>query len=53
MIGAAETIGVREMLVHAILKEAKRSYEKHGFRASPVDPMTLMITIDEGRRMLG
>jgi GNAT superfamily N-acetyltransferase len=51
-LGAAETIGVRAMLVHAISEDAKRYYEKHGFRASPVDPMTLMITIDEARRML-
>jgi GNAT superfamily N-acetyltransferase len=52
-LGAAETIGVRAMLVHAISDEARRFYEKHGFRASPVEPMTLMITIDEARRMLG
>jgi GNAT superfamily N-acetyltransferase len=51
-LGAAETIGVRAMLVHAISEDAKRFYEKHGFRASPVDPMTLMITVDEARRML-
>jgi GNAT superfamily N-acetyltransferase len=51
-LGAAETVGVRAMLVHAISEDARRFYEKHGFRASPVEPMTLMITIDEVRRML-
>ena len=30
-IGAAETIGVRAILVHAISDEAKAFYEKHGF----------------------
>jgi len=52
-VGAAETVGVRAMLVHAISEDARRFYEKHGFRASPIEPMTLMITIDEARRMLG
>jgi predicted N-acetyltransferase YhbS len=52
-IGAAETIGVRAILVHAISDGAKTFYEKHGFRPSPIEPMTLMVTIDEARRMLG
>jgi GNAT superfamily N-acetyltransferase len=52
-LGAAESVGVRAILVHAISAEAKAFYEKHGFRASPVEPMTLMITIDEALRMLG
>jgi predicted N-acetyltransferase YhbS len=52
-IGAAETIGVRAILVHAISDGAKAFYEKHGFRSSPIEPMTLMVTIDEAGRMLG
>jgi GNAT superfamily N-acetyltransferase len=52
-IGAAETIGIRAILVHAISNEAKTFYEKHGLRSSPIEPMTLMVTIDEARRMLG
>lgn len=52
VLGAAETIGVRAMLVHAISKDAMRFYEKHGFRPSPMDPMTLMVTIDEIARSL-
>jgi GNAT superfamily N-acetyltransferase len=51
-IGAADSIGVRAILVHAISDQAKAFYEKYGFRPSPVEPMTLMITIDETRRML-
>jgi predicted N-acetyltransferase YhbS len=53
VIGAAETIGVRAILVHAISDDAKTFYEKHGFHSSPIEPMTLMVTIDEARRMLG
>lgn len=51
VIGAAETIGVRAILVHAISDEAKAFYEHWGLRPSPVEPMTLMITIEEARRM--
>ena len=50
-LGAAGTIGVRAILVHAISEDAKLFYERHGFRASPVEPMTLMITIEEALRM--
>jgi GNAT superfamily N-acetyltransferase len=51
-ITAAESIGVRAILVHAISEQAKTFYEKHGFRSSPAEPMTLMITIEEAQRML-
>jgi GNAT superfamily N-acetyltransferase len=50
-IGAAEIVGMRAILVHAISEEAKKFYEKQGLRSSPIDPMTLMITIDEARKM--
>jgi len=46
-LGAAETIGLRALLAHAISAEAKAFYEKHGFRSSPIEPMTMMVTIDE------
>ncbi len=49
VVGAAGTIGVRALFVHAISDVAKAFYEHWGFR----DPMTLMITIDEAQRMLG
>jgi GNAT superfamily N-acetyltransferase len=49
---AAEIAGVRAILVHAISEAAKRFYEKYGFIASPVDPMTLMTTTAEVARMI-
>ena len=52
VIGAAGTIGVRALLVHAISDEAKAFYERRGFRPSATDPMTLMITIEEAQKML-
>jgi GNAT superfamily N-acetyltransferase len=52
VVGAAERIGVRAILVHAISEDAKRFYERCGFRPSPLDPMTLMITLSEAEKML-
>ncbi len=49
---AAEIAGIRAILVHAISERAKRFYEKWGFIASPVEPMTLMITVAEARKAM-
>lgn len=49
---AADIAGIRAILVHAISDEARRFYERHGFVASPLDPMTLMITLAEVTREL-
>jgi GNAT superfamily N-acetyltransferase len=49
---AAEIAGIRAILVHAISERARRFYEKWGFIASPVEAMTLMITVEEARRAL-
>jgi GNAT superfamily N-acetyltransferase len=50
---AAEIGGIRAILVHAISDEAKRFYARHGFSDSPMDPMTLMVTIADAKRALG
>src|SRR5882724_9857851 len=50
---AAEIAGVRAILVHAISEGAKRFYEKYGFIASPVDPMTVMSMIAEAAKIIG
>jgi GNAT superfamily N-acetyltransferase len=42
---AAATIGIRGLLVHALSSAAKRFYEASGFRESPANPMTLMVTL--------
>ncbi|MEZ2235072.1 GNAT family N-acetyltransferase [Microcoleus sp.] len=49
---AAEIAGIRAILVHAISEEAKQFYEKCGFTASPIDPMTLMVTVNDARNEL-
>jgi GNAT superfamily N-acetyltransferase len=52
VIQAAETIGIRGILVHAISEEAKRFYLAIGFSQSPLEPMTLMITLADLRESL-
>ena len=46
-IGAAQIAGIRAILVHAISEPARRFYQRAGFHASPIDPMTLMVTVAE------
>jgi GNAT superfamily N-acetyltransferase len=45
VLGAADTIGIRGLLVHALNESAKAFYQHLGFDPSPLDPMTLMITL--------
>jgi ribosomal protein S18 acetylase RimI-like enzyme len=49
---AGEIAGIRAILVHALSENAKRFYEGHGFVASPIDPLTVMITLAEAERLL-
>ena len=51
-VQAAEIAGIRAILVHAISEGAKRFYEKYGFVASPIDPLTVMITVAEAAKIL-
>ena len=41
----AQNIGVRAILVHAINDRAKQFYEHYGFKASPIDPLVLMLKL--------
>ncbi|MFL5260384.1 MAG: GNAT family N-acetyltransferase [Hyphomicrobiales bacterium] len=50
---AADMIGIRGILVHAISQDAKRFYEALGFEPSPLDEMTLMVTLKDVRAVLG
>ena len=51
-IQAAEIAGILAILVHAISDRAKSFYERSGFIPSPLDPMTLLITVAEARKAL-
>jgi predicted GNAT family N-acyltransferase len=50
---AAETVGIRGILVHAISVEVRDFYAKLGFEASPIAPLTLMMTLADVRAGLG
>jgi GNAT superfamily N-acetyltransferase len=47
---AAQIGGVRAILVPAISEDAKRFYERYGFASSPVDPMTLMLSVGDAKK---
>jgi hypothetical protein len=49
---AADTIGIRGIVVHALSEEAKAFYQAIGFDPSPVDPMTLLVTLNDLRAAL-
>lgn len=53
VLQAAEIAGIRAILVRAISEEAKQFYEKYGFTASPIDPMTLMVKVNDAIASLG
>ncbi len=44
--------GVKALLVHVLSNEAKEFYKRNGFLESPVDPMTLMISLKDAQRCL-
>lgn len=50
---AAKIAGIRAIVVHAISEEAKQFYERCGFIAAPVAPMTLMVTLKDAKEALG
>jgi len=52
VIAAADAIGIRGMIVHALSENARAFYERVGFDPSPLDPMILMATIGDLREGL-
>lgn len=49
VLHAADSIGIRGILVHAISEDAKAFYLALGFEPSPLEPMTLMVTLADLR----
>jgi GNAT superfamily N-acetyltransferase len=52
IVAAADLIGIRGLLVYALDDSARGFYEHLGFDPSPLDPMTLMITLSDLRATL-
>lgn len=49
VIHAADAIGIRGMVVHALSEQARDFYLRLGLDESPLDPMTLMVTVADLR----
>jgi predicted N-acetyltransferase YhbS len=49
VISAADVIGIRGLIVHAISEDAAAFYSRLGFDPSPLEPMTLMVTLADLR----
>jgi GNAT superfamily N-acetyltransferase len=50
IVQASKIAGIRAILVHALDDDAKIFYQRCGFQVSPLDPMTLMITVTDAIR---
>ena len=44
-LAVSHEVGIRAMLVHAISDEAEQFYRRYGFQESPIDAITLMLSI--------
>jgi GNAT superfamily N-acetyltransferase len=51
-VEAAEIIGVRALLVHALNERARDFYLHHDFEPSPTDPLHLMLLIKDARKIV-
>lgn len=47
VMNAAQSLGIRGILVHAISDDARSFYTTLGFSPSPVNPMTLMVSLGD------
>ncbi len=53
IMGAADIIGVRAVVVHAKDKQAKSFYEHFGFEPSPIDQFHLYLLLKDIKKTLG
>jgi len=51
-LAAAEQLGIRALLVHALNDAAARFYTRHGLLPAPTDSLHLMILVKDIRRAL-
>ena len=49
---AADSIGVRAILIHAKHEQARAWYEQYGFEPSPTDPLHLMLLMKDLRAFI-
>lgn len=51
-VSAADALGIRVLLVHAIDDTARAFYDRHGFEASPTDLLNLQMLVKDIRAAL-
>lgn len=51
-LAAAERVGVRVLLVHALNEQAVTFYDGLGFRRSPTDPLHLYLLLTDARKSI-
>jgi predicted N-acetyltransferase YhbS len=44
-LAVSKQAGIRALVVHALSEDAKGFYLRHGFQESPLQPMTLMLSL--------
>lgn len=44
-LAVSKQAGIRALVVHALSEDAKEFYLRHGFQKSPLQPMTLMLSL--------
>lgn len=44
-LAVSKQAGIRALVVHALSEDAKEFYLRHGFQESPLQPMTLMLSL--------
>ena len=52
VLQAADSVGVRAMLIHAKHDTARTWYQQYGFEPSPTDPLHLMLLIKDLRAVI-
>ena len=50
-IFVSDNVGVKALLVHAISEEAKRFYVHHNFIESPIESMTLLLSMNNKKKL--
>jgi len=49
-LSVSQQAGVKALLVHTLSEDAKQFYLRNGFLESPLDPMTLIISLQDAAR---
>ncbi|HEX8079363.1 MAG TPA: GNAT family N-acetyltransferase [Jatrophihabitans sp.] len=52
-VAAAEIVGIRALLVHALHERAREFYLHYDFEQSPTDPLHLMLLMKDARKIVG